>query len=279
MTKPQLVMFAGPNGSGKSSITEKLRDNYDLGEYINPDIIAAGLSGPYPQRVRQAQTIAEEKRQQCIAEKRSFCFETVMSHPSKVETLRQARSAGFNTTLFYVCLDHPLLNVNRVADRVRKGGHDVPTDKIISRYFRSLNQLTDAVRSVDNAFVIDNSYRGRESEVIAQIRNGNIVQLSDKVPHWVKNHLMDKLTQSTEVGPTQKSAAQVDAKQGIRYRGKILSVSKDQVVQETSNGVQVVHPASRLPASVEVGQSYMICHGKKAAVVKADNSHKNTMNI
>ncbi len=84
MSAPKLVVIAGPNGSGKSTLTRKLASaGFNFGEYINPDDIAAGLVGSYDDRVLRAQKIADGLRETCIAEKRSFSFETVMSHESK----------------------------------------------------------------------------------------------------------------------------------------------------------------------------------------------------
>jgi predicted ABC-type ATPase len=76
--RPFVIVFAGPNGSGKSSLTRKLQaSGYDLGSYINPDEIAAELSGPYEDRVRRAQSIADARRAEAIATKQDFSFETV----------------------------------------------------------------------------------------------------------------------------------------------------------------------------------------------------------
>jgi predicted ABC-type ATPase len=89
-------MVAGPNGSGKTTLTRLLRQKgVEFGEYINPDDIARELEGSYDDRVRQAQTIADRRREACIEAKRSFSFETVMSHPSKVNILVRAKIAGF----------------------------------------------------------------------------------------------------------------------------------------------------------------------------------------
>ncbi len=102
MSLPRLTVFAGPNGSGKTSLMrEMLRDGFQFGEYINPDDIAAELSGLYEDRVKTAQTISDERRDACIRERRDFTFETVMSHESKIDVMRRARDAGFRVTLLF----------------------------------------------------------------------------------------------------------------------------------------------------------------------------------
>ena len=112
-------MIAGPNGSGKTTLTNQLRRaGIDLGRYINPDEIAATLEGDYGGRVRQAQAMADAQRAACLLGRESFSFETVMSHPSKVDVLRDARGRGFRTLLYFVATESAALNVARVKQRV-----------------------------------------------------------------------------------------------------------------------------------------------------------------
>jgi predicted ABC-type ATPase len=132
LENPFLLMIAGPNGAGKTTLTQVLRQKtFEFGEYINPDDIARELVGSYAKRTRQAQIIADQRRDACIDSKRSFSFETVMSHPSKIDILARARAAGFLTQLFFVAIGDPRTNVERVRLRVAQGGHDVPEEKIV----------------------------------------------------------------------------------------------------------------------------------------------------
>jgi predicted ABC-type ATPase len=155
-------MVAGPNGSGKTTLTRWLqRRGVEFGEYINPDdiartLLAHGFSGD----VRSVQEQADLRREACIAEKRSFSFETVMSHPSKVDILVRAKEAGFFVQLIFVGTDDPRTNVERVALRVAQGGHDVPEDRIVARWHRTMALLHEAISAVDEAFVFDNSATG-----------------------------------------------------------------------------------------------------------------------
>ena len=152
-------MIAGPNGSGKTTLTRWLRSTgFDLGEYINADDIAAELVGDPAEVSRTAQRLAEEARQSCLARGVSFAFETVMSHPSKVEFLKQAKTLGYFNILFFVGVEDPRINVDRVAQRVAEGGHDVPTDRIVHRYERTMALLPQAVYASDRTVLFDNSY-------------------------------------------------------------------------------------------------------------------------
>lgn len=158
MTKPKLVVIAGPNGSGKTTLTRQLREQgIDFGEYINPDDIAAELTGSYEWRVRAAQKLADERREACIREKCNFSFETVMSHPSKIDIMRRARNAGFDVTLFFVGTDDPRINIDRVRNRVALGGHDVPEDRIVTRYERTMEAFVEAALVCDESYVFDNT--------------------------------------------------------------------------------------------------------------------------
>ena len=161
MPAPFMLVIAGPNGSGKTTLTNFLRrSGVDFGEYINPDDIAPTLLGSYSERVRAAQRIADELRDECLTNRRDFSFETVMSHPGKIEIIRRARDAGFETTLFFIGTEAPEINVARVGQRVAFGGHDVPDEKIIARYGRSMDLLSDAIRAAHRTFIFDNSAVG-----------------------------------------------------------------------------------------------------------------------
>ena len=85
--------------------------------------------------------IASFIRHLLIAQNKSFSFETVMSHTSKIDEITTVVDLGYAAYLYFVCIDSPEVNVSRVQNRVEKGGHEVPTDKIIQRYFRTLENL------------------------------------------------------------------------------------------------------------------------------------------
>jgi predicted ABC-type ATPase len=199
--RPFVVVIAGPNGSGKSSLTRLLQaQDYDLGRYINPDEIAAGLSGAYDARVREAQAIADVLRAEAIAEQRSFSFETVFSHPSKLNVLEQAHNAGFETILFFVAVDDPLINVERVNTRVSLGGHDVPADRIVSRYSRAMALLPEMLARIDRGWIFDNSVHAADpaafaGQLVATVEGGFdksvVIKTRRLLPVWVVQHLIE----------------------------------------------------------------------------------------
>lgn len=128
----------------------------DFGEYINADEIALTFVDE-PNKDWLGQKEADRRRAAALAERRSFSFETVMSHPSKIDEMRAAKSDGYNVTFVGVALEDPQLNVERVALRVSEGGHDVPTDKIVARYRRTLALMPHAIELADRSLVFDNS--------------------------------------------------------------------------------------------------------------------------
>ena len=119
----------------------------------------------------------------------SFTFETVMSSYDKVEFLEQAKQSGYRVYLYYVATKDPLINISRVKNRVLKGGHSVPTEKIKSRYYRSLEYLSDAVKYSDRAYIFDNSNHARTW--LCEITDGKEVEIKqDSIPEWLNKYLI-----------------------------------------------------------------------------------------
>jgi predicted ABC-type ATPase len=124
--------------------------------------------------------------------KTSFTVETVMSSSDKVELLQEARASGYRTYLYFIATEAADINVSRVAIRVEQGGHDVPADKIVKRYDRTLGLLADAIRETDRAFIFDNS--GETSLWLAELTEGRVMELkTDTVPMWFKRAVLDKM--------------------------------------------------------------------------------------
>ncbi|WP_020406605.1 zeta toxin family protein [Hahella ganghwensis] len=195
--KPKLILIAGPNGSGKSTLTNHLMTKgFDFGVYVNPDEIAARLTGSDIERARQAQKIAENQRNKLRVAGVSHSFESVMSHPSKIEYMVQAQADGFEVTLLFVGINDPKVNVRRVANRVKEGGHPVPIDKILSRYQRTMDMLFDAAMTADHALIFDNS-SDEGIKLIAEVKNSDLIRYEKGVP-WVQVHFMDKYTKKNE---------------------------------------------------------------------------------
>jgi len=136
--------------------------------------------------------LSELIRNKLLKGNSDFSFETVMSHPGKLEFLKDARLNGFKTYLYFVATELASINIGRVQTRVQRGGHDVPHDKIVSRYERSLELLADAVKSVDRAFIIDNS-DDNNMILLAEKDDNELIVHGSKIPWWFERYLIDKL--------------------------------------------------------------------------------------
>ena len=141
-----------------------------------------------------ASVAADFIRTKLIEDKKSFSFETVMSSPDKIELLRKARAKGYRTYLYYVATEDFAINIARIRQRVKMGGHPVPEDKVASRYQRSLDLLLPAVQNSNRAYIFDNS--GHELIWLAEITNGKTLEMKNEasipMPLWFRKSLWEK---------------------------------------------------------------------------------------
>jgi predicted ABC-type ATPase len=130
-----------------------------------------------------ASVISDFIRQRLIDKQVSFTFETVMSHISKVEIMKEARARGYRTYLYFVSTENPDINIDRVAIRVQEGGHPVDPPTVRARYQRSLNLLSEAVFASDRAYIFDNS--GDSAVLLAEVTDGTLLEYrTEDIPDW-----------------------------------------------------------------------------------------------
>ena len=186
---PPLLVIAGPNGAGKTTVTVRLRsDHWSEGvEYLNPDDIARDRFGDWnaPDAVLQAARWAEARREALLTLRRGIAFETVFSAPDKVAFIQRARQHGYFVRVFFIGTSDPRINASRVADRVIRGGHTVPIEKIVTRYERSLANLPLAIDIADRVYVFDNSVDGAEARLCARTQDGQLRKVYGVLPAWV----------------------------------------------------------------------------------------------
>lgn len=188
---PTLCIVAGPNGSGKTTTTIQLLANEWAADslYINPDNIAQETFGDWnsPDAVLKAAQLATQKRYDCLEQKTDFVFETVFSSSEKLEFVRKAKEAGFFIRFFFVCTSDPEINVHRVTKRFMEGGHEVPISKIISRYYKSLENAAEAINIVDRAYIYDNSIEDELPQLLYRTSEGQVIkQYTENIPDWAK---------------------------------------------------------------------------------------------
>lgn len=159
--KPSLLILAGPNGSGKTTFASLLLQ-HEWGKNclnLNADALARELGDwNNPTCVQQAQHMVREQLESALCARQNILYETVFSHPSKLELIRKARALGYFIRLFFICTASPRINIDRVAERFAKGGHTVPGDKVCARYTRALLYGAEAMRIVQRGYLYDNSH-------------------------------------------------------------------------------------------------------------------------
>ena len=181
-----LVVVAGPNGAGKSTFVETFLAGLDL-RVVNPDAIARALSPADPGAVAyEAAGVADGVRRDLLARGISFCMETVFSDPegAKLAFLRDARDRGYVVILIFIALDSPALAIARVIQRTEHGGHDVPDDKIATRFPRTFANLREALTFLDHAFLFDNSSADEPYRFVAELRSGRVTRRGEAQPTW-----------------------------------------------------------------------------------------------
>jgi predicted ABC-type ATPase len=179
---PTLRVIAGANGSGKSTLTKQLERPILL---IDPDAIAKELNPLDPASAaiaagRQALALS----QQYIQSESSFIVETTFAGNTYIKLMRQAKSRGWLVVLMYIGIDNPNMNILRVADRVKLGGHDVPREDILRRYERSLANLSKAAKIVDELILYDNSTDAGH-QILVAIESDKTVIYVPELPSWV----------------------------------------------------------------------------------------------
>ena len=152
MNNPKILVYAGPNGSGKSTIT---KGQPITGIYVNADDIKHHRGCTDLEAAKEAEAI----RENLLSLKKSFTFETVLSTERNLILLEKAKKLGYSIHVIFVLTADAALNVKRVKARFIKGGHDVPEEKIRSRYTKSLKMINKLVKTADFFIIVDNTIR------------------------------------------------------------------------------------------------------------------------
>ena len=183
---PQLWLLVGGNGSGKSTFHRLFLEPLGV-PFVNADTIARLV---YPQASEahsyEAARLAEQQREQLLMSGLSFCFETVYSHPSKVDFTARAKALGYTIVLVLIHLEDPMLNQARIAQRVAEGGHHVPPDKVISRIPRTLLHVRASLPLCDDLVLIDNSSAEQPFLPVLTIQQGRITRHQQPLPAWAE---------------------------------------------------------------------------------------------
>lgn len=184
-TKATMFVFAGNNGSGKSTIRNLIVDRLGVSVNIDPDALARKINNSHPERSKmsagkEAIRIARE----CIRNKWDFTVETTLAGGNVIRQMRDAKKQGFNIIMFYVGLGDVRLNMERVALRVKNGGHHIETEDIIRRNVTSMNNLLSHLDLIDHLIVVDNSKT--DGEFILEADKTGIKYHLNEIPEWTR---------------------------------------------------------------------------------------------
>jgi predicted ABC-type ATPase len=187
--RPIVVALAGPNGAGKTTFYHAHLRTAAL-RLVNADVIAHEFNIDSYEAARLAGSIREE----LVRQRESFVFETVFSDPvgDKLAFLYEAARSGYTVLLCFIGISSPEVSDQRVAMRVSQGGHDVPAEKLFSRYPRILANLHTALRELPNVWVFDNDDLRAPYRRVAIFESGKSVYLRRSVPAWFKPLLPSK---------------------------------------------------------------------------------------
>lgn len=149
--KPRLIIVAGPNGSGKTTITEKL--------------------------------LMHEWMDGCV-----YINPDLIARDDFGDW--NSRDAGYFIRLFFICTNDPSINAQRVAQRVMQNGHDVPISKIISRYYKSIENCVESVTLVDRLYFYDNSQTDKDPELLFRVNDAKLTKVyAENMPVWAESIL------------------------------------------------------------------------------------------
>ncbi|HKY85874.1 MAG TPA: zeta toxin family protein [Pseudorhodoplanes sp.] len=181
--RPIFWIVAGPNGSGKTSAYQ----DADIEAWarsiwiINPDFLAARIRDVEKMSLRRANLQAviriESWLEASIRAHQNIGVETVLSTDKYRRLVKLAKSLQFEFRFTYVILDSPARSIERIRLRVAKGGHNVPSEKVIERYGKSLKQMPWFLNQADRALMFDNS--DSSPTMIAQ-KKGAVITLDPK---------------------------------------------------------------------------------------------------
>lgn len=182
-SRPIVVAIAGPNGAGKSTFFEAHLKSSGL-RFLNADVFGRELDVDAYEAARMVAAL----RVELVRQRESFIFETVFSDPvgDKLAFLKQTAQSGYAVMVCFIGIADASTSEQRVAMRVSQGGHDVPTQKLIERFPRTLTNLSSAIRELPCVLVFDNDVLRSPFRHVAVFVHGRRVQMNEPIPAWLQ---------------------------------------------------------------------------------------------
>ena len=202
-------MFAGPNGSGKSTLIEDVKKHYNVGYFVNADIIEKQLKTqgfinceeyvptPITQYDWESFQLNAENKQIDKKKLQSIVItDNILVLNTPIDSYIAASIANFFRQIL-LCTEstfsfETVINIERIGLRVTKGGHNVLEKKVIERYYRSMELLFEAFMIADRAFIFDTTFSDKYSLLIEK-KGTEMKILQDVIPEWTHRYLIEKI--------------------------------------------------------------------------------------
>ncbi|MGB7201428.1 MAG: zeta toxin family protein [Pyrinomonadaceae bacterium] len=183
---PNIIIIAGPNGAGKSTLAPALlRDTLGILEYVNADTIAEGLSAFAPEDASfDAGRVMLGRLHDLAENHKDFAFETTLASRFYAQWLEQLKTQGYRVSLIFLWLESAELAIERVKERVRMGGHDIPEETIRRRYDRGLKNLFELYLPVIHDWSLRDTSFARSVEIVRYTEETGLMVFDEE--RWKK---------------------------------------------------------------------------------------------
>lgn len=180
MKMKNYTIIGGVNGTGKSSLAGVLKmQRSDMGKIIDTDLLNAKYGGDRIKGGKEAVKLIND----CLEKGIDFTQETPLSGKKTLKTIIAAREKDYYIRLFYVAVNSPEESIRRIANRVSKGGHNIPEEDVIRRYKHRFEDLLSVIPYCNEVHFYDNENGFAEA---AEYRNGSLTITSENIPQWLK---------------------------------------------------------------------------------------------
>ena len=182
--RPLMIAVAGPNGAGKTTFYHAHIKPAGL-RFVNTDVLAA----EFEMDSYRAAQVAGSLRQELLNLRESFVFETVFSDPvgAKISFLKEAEAQAYTVVLCFIGISGPEVSEERVAMRVSQGGHDVPSEKLATRYPRTMANLQAAIQNLQHVWIFDNDDLRTPFRKVARFERGKQIFSDPLAPQWLRS--------------------------------------------------------------------------------------------